>query len=146
MWRGFAPGATAAELAQLERGLAHQIPSELRELLTWHNGQEDKFIGYFEQHWRLMGTDSIVAGKKELDAEPPPGWQKAWIPFLDDDGGDYLCLDASDAPALVRGFYVGNDQHEIVAPSFAAWLADFVEHIEKGQYEEDPERGTFDRH
>src|ERR1043165_540410 len=115
--KGLRPGATVAELTHLEKDLGKPPPVELRELLTWHNGQANDGIGYFEQHWRLMGIDGIVAAKKELDAEPPRGWQKVWIPFLDDDVGDYLCLDAGVAPASVRGFYLGNEQHDVIAPS-----------------------------
>jgi cell wall assembly regulator SMI1 len=143
---GLRPGASAAELAALEQDLGLAAPVELRLLLAWHNGQSDDIVGKFQEDWQLMSTTAIAEARKELDVESArTGWQKSWLPFLDDDAGDYLVLDTSARPAPVREFWPANPEHRVVAPSLGEWLDDFVTHVEKGEYVEDSERGTFMR-
>lgn len=143
---GLRPGATPAELAALAKAISQPIPGDLQALLSWRNGQGDEEIGYFEEHWLFMGTAAIAAASSELkSAAAKTGWKSAWIPFLDDDGGGYRALDTASPAAPVREFLLGQTEHETIAPSLAAWLRDFVEHLEKGKYHEEPERGTLDR-
>jgi len=138
------PGANAAQLSSLEAALKLPVPVPLRHLLTWHNGQRSGFVGGFEQGWLLMGSQSIADAKHNLDSDAAAtGWQPSWIPFLDNDGGDYLCLDATKPECPVRAFFLGNKKHDAVAPSLASWLADFVTNVEKGNYVEEGERGAF---
>jgi cell wall assembly regulator SMI1 len=122
------------------------LPDDLRALLSWHNGQDPKYPGSLEESWALMGTPEIPAAKRELDASPDTakiGWQRPWIPFLDDNAGDYRCLDTSRAGPPVREFILGRTQHPMIAPSLLSWLEAFVTAAERGEYAEDPERGVF---
>ncbi len=139
------PGASAAELDQLAAALGKPLPAELRSLLTWHNGQNADVPGSFEQGWSLMSSQEIAEAKKELDAEPHEGWNKDWVPFLEDETGNYRCLDLSKAGCPVLDCWRGRADHPVVAPSLSAWLADFVHGLENGDYKEDSERGTLSR-
>ena len=112
----------------------------------WHNGQNPDVPGAFEQNWILMSTEEIADAKKELDAETHEGWQKAWLPFLDDDNGNYLCLDLGSPSGPVRECWRGRSDHPETAPSLSAWLENFVSALERGAYVEDAERGTLMRH
>lgn len=145
---GLRPGANEKDLHALEAQLGVEVPEELRTLLKWHNGQNEEFAGNFEQAWFLMGTEAIAAAYPELLADGAgnghgTGFRPGWIPFLDDDGGDYLCLDTTQPGAPVREFRLGNHEHPVIAPTLAAWLRDFVKAVEAGDYHEEPERGTF---
>ena len=144
---GLQPPASDADLSALEAALKKPLPDALRTLLSWRNGQGEDVVGYFEDRWVLMRSAMIAEAKPGLDADAKEtGWQPAWIPFLDDDQGDYLCLDTSQSPPLVRMFMLGElgeKQHAIVAPSLSAWLTTFVENLGKGRYVEDPERGEM---
>ncbi len=143
---GLLPGATSADIAALEKNLACPIPTALAELLAWHNGQRDDAVGKFEEDWQLMGCAAIAAAKEELDANAAAnGWRKIWLPFLDDDAGDYVFLDITSKPMPVLAFWLGNKQPEELAPDLESWLREFVSRVEKGHYHEDPERGTFMR-
>lgn len=143
-WRNLLPGATLAELAALRKSLKMPLPRDLRGLLAWHNGQKLDSPARFEQDWFLMSGPRIVAAKRELDAvAESKGWSKRWIPVLDDDAGDFLCLDTSKPKSPVRAFWLGQSDHRIVAPSLATWLKRLVNDAEKGNYVEDEERGTF---
>jgi cell wall assembly regulator SMI1 len=143
-WTGLLPGADAAALGQLAQALAGRVPPSLEHLLAWHNGQKADFVGCFEASWKLMGTQAIVSAKRDLDGQAAAaGWQSAWIPFLDDDAGDYLCLDTAQAEAPVLSFWQGRNNHPIVAASLTAWTRALVQSVESGEYVEDPERGYF---
>jgi cell wall assembly regulator SMI1 len=139
------PGATAADCDELAAALGKPLPEELRALLMWHNGQNPDVPGAFEQSWILMSTEEIADAKKELDAEKHEGWHKNWLPFLDDDNGNYLCLDLGTAHGPVRECWRGRADHPVAAPSLAVWLENFVSALEDGAYAEDAERGTLTR-
>jgi cell wall assembly regulator SMI1 len=141
--RNLRPGASDAELEGLRQSLARDLPAELRALLSWHNGQGADFAGSLVESWLLMSAAEIAAAKKELDETAPSGWRKEWIPFLDDDAGNYVCLDSSEPNSPVREFWQGNADHPIVAQSLAQWLESLVAAVERGEYVEDPERGRF---
>jgi cell wall assembly regulator SMI1 len=137
--------ATPADLAALEKALGQPVPASLRDLLAWHNGQGEDYAGYFKDHWLLMDCAGIVAAKTDLDATGGDyGWKKEWLPFMDDDGGNFLVLDSSQQEPPVLAFWMGAKVDK-VAPSLEAWLTDFVNAVGAGQYYEDPERGTFKR-
>ncbi|HEY7158217.1 MAG TPA: SMI1/KNR4 family protein, partial [Gemmataceae bacterium] len=144
--RALLPGANAADCDALAAALGKPLPEELRIWLTWHNGQNAEVPGAFEQSWNLMSAEQIAEAKKELDAESDEGWQKAWVPFLDDDNGNYLCLDLDSPGCPVRACWRGRSDHPLAAPSLSAWLADFVAALERGAYSEDSERGALMRH
>ncbi len=133
-FKGLRPGATAAELKDLEKSLGQALPDELRRLLAWHNGQSDDVIGHFEQDWDLLSTEQIATALSNVPA--------GCIPLGADDNGDFLCLDSREANPSVKAFWSGKSEPEAVAPSLTAWLTDFVAAVERGAYHEDPERGT----
>jgi cell wall assembly regulator SMI1 len=140
---GLNPGASAAELKTFEKELGRPVPAALWLLLAWHNGQREDFIGKFEEDWQLMKADSVAAAKRELDAEPAAaGWKRSWVPFLENDAGDYLFVDDQ---GKVGEFLLGNKEHPVVAESLQQWLTAFVDAVEKGHYREEEERGRFMR-
>ena len=142
---GLAPGATSEQLASLQNTLGVPLPDDLRELLAWHNGQDDESAGAFEGHWYLMSTHEIESAWRELTGNAERGWRREWVPFLEDDRGNYVFLDASHPGGSVRESWERNPEQPTVAPSLAAWLQDFVGAVERGEYAHDPERGVFMR-
>ncbi|MGH7224226.1 MAG: SMI1/KNR4 family protein [Gemmataceae bacterium] len=137
------PGASAAECDALAEALGRPLPEELRALLMWHNGQNPDVPGAFEQSWILMSTDEIADAKKDLDAQPHEGWKTNWLPFLDDDNGDYRCLDLDSTGSPVLECWRGRADHPVIARSLSAWLEAFVTALEGNAYAEDSERGTL---
>ncbi len=141
--RNLRPGATTSELDQFATGLGRPLPADLRALLAWHNGQGDDFAGALAGAWQLMSHAQILAAKHDLGTaaknDPNTGWRSEWIPFLDDDAGNFVVVD----PNAVREYWAGKAEHPVVAPSLAAWLEKFVSALERGEYVEDPERGRM---
>lgn len=142
---GLRPGATPEDLDQLEKEIGCLLPEALRSWLTWHNGQDAETVGALEGRWIPMSTKEIAETKKERDANPTDGWQDTWVPFLDDDRGNYLCIDTHEPGHPLRECREGHAENPVVAPSLAAWLEGFLKGLEEGKYHEDPERGTFFR-
>ncbi len=141
--KGLLPGATPDQLAALESALGQPLPDELRSWLAWHNGQSPDVAGAFVQSFHLLSAEQIANVKKELDARPSPDWDSGWIPFLDDDNDNYVCLDTRQPGIPVRECWRGKGQHAVVAESLTAWGEQFLAALEKGAYVEDPERGDF---
>jgi cell wall assembly regulator SMI1 len=137
------PGATARECDELAAVLGRPLPEDLRTLLMWHNGQNPDVPGGFEESWILMSTEEIAEAKKELDAQPHEGWHKSWLPFLDNDSGDYRCVDLDTSGSPVLECWRGRKDHPVIAPSLSTWLEAFVNALERGAYAEDPERGSL---
>jgi cell wall assembly regulator SMI1 len=141
--RALIPGANEESLAVLQNALGAPLPPELAALLSWHNGQSADFVGHFERDFDLMSIPQIIAAKRELDASGQGGWQRSWIPFLEDDNDNCVVVDAGQPQAPVREFWQGNPDHSEIARSLRAWLEDFVLALEQGEYTEDTERGTI---
>jgi cell wall assembly regulator SMI1 len=137
--------ATVAELDELQAKIGIALPAGLRTLLHWHNGQREDSTGSLVERWRLMGSGEIVAARGELNprTNPASGWNAAWIPFLEDDDGDYMFLDTSRPEPTVHEFWLGKPEHPAVAGSLSERLESFVAAVERGEYVEDPERGDF---
>jgi cell wall assembly regulator SMI1 len=148
--RALLPGAAAAELDAAQAAIGMNLPPGLRVLLTWHNGQSPETPASFEESWKLLTAREISAEKKELDGDPAAAarqsaWRRTWIPFMEDDSGSYLVLDASLPEPAVRVFVPGEKNNPVVAASLLKWLDAFVGAVERGEYTEDPERGDFVR-
>jgi cell wall assembly regulator SMI1 len=145
--RGLAPGADDARLQRLQAALGRPLPEGLRTLLAWHNGQDDEFSGRFLEGWVLMSADEAESAWKELTSAPEASrvWRPEWVPFMEDDRDNYVFLDTSQSGAPVREFWAKNPEKPTVAPSFEAWLEQFVTAVEANQYAQDPERGWFVR-
>jgi cell wall assembly regulator SMI1 len=139
------PGATTEQVNNLNAELGGHLPGELCTLLSWHNGQDPAVVGGLEENWKLLSAEQISKAKKQLDAEAHDGWQKSWVPFMEDGNGNYLVLDASQSHGPVLDCWQGRAQHDKVAPSLAKWVEDFIAAAERGEYHEDSERGGFHR-
>ena len=92
-----------------------------------------------------MSTEQIAEAAKDLAAEPRNGWKAGLIPLLDDDQDDFVCLDTTHAGAPVVECWRGHSAATVTAPTLVAWLEGFAAALEKGEYVEDSERGSFQR-
>ena len=142
---GLAKGVPAKSLAALSKTLGRPIPPELETWLAWHDGQDKDLIGAFHEAFSLMSAEQIGASWQERHKAKEPGWNDAWIPLLDDNQGDLVVLDPSSPGCAVRELWRGATTQPIVSLTLAEWLAEFVGDVEAGLYEEDEERGEFQR-
>ena len=142
---GLLDGATDAYCNALSSALGTPLPADLQTLLKWHNGLECRRDGSIWSGVFLLGTDQIAETMKDLAEEPRNSWKPGLIPFMDDDQDDYVCLDTTQAGVPVVECWRGQSHAAVTAPSLTAWMEDFAAALGKGEYVEDPERGSFQR-
>jgi cell wall assembly regulator SMI1 len=140
---------------------------DLNDSLQVHDGQKHGLLPLVEP-WILLKSKQIIEQRNRLiklfldsnnfdiDAEvetigfvKPDVWNRNWIPFAADGAGNFLCVDcdpdkggeigqvilwASDPP------YV-----EVIAPSYRAWLEQFVSDLEAGKFKWDTENDEWFR-
>ncbi|MFZ6754682.1 SMI1/KNR4 family protein [Undibacterium sp. Dicai25W] len=93
------PGVKSDQLAELEHLVGIALPADFRLLYEWRNGQNSSNSDNFHANWMFMPIGDIIEIKVMLDEmigtdfQDPDYWRREWIPFLDNGGGSYLCLD-----------------------------------------------------
>src|SRR5262249_47490208 len=123
-----------------------------------HNGQKDEGdlippLAENEESYFLMPTADIVrewkSWKKLADggefegkeSGPDRGivdawWHPGWVPFASNGGGDSICLDLAPTGEGQAGQVITMNhesaKRELLAPSFAHWLAALAEAVEDG--------------
>ncbi|MCE9581721.1 MAG: WGR domain-containing protein [Planctomycetes bacterium] len=146
--RELAKGASAKDIAKLEKSVGHPLPDALKALLMWRGEGRGRLQGNFA----LMSVGEIAGGRDVLNGlleggefDAPAWWRKDWVPFLANGGGDHLCVDLGGAfggvPGQVLEFRHDDEARKILYPSVDAWLSVFVETLEAGAW--DVEDGGF---
>ena len=150
----FRKPATPQALQKLEDATGVTLPEAFKLFYLANNGQKDDGDGLVPakdildgdfymmplseilSDWRMMNElvevgefdNSRVRSHKAIRKE---WWNRAWIPFAGDGGGDHLCLDFAPTKAGVAGqviaFHHDSPQREWLAPSFEQWLAQLFE-------------------
>ncbi|MEO3946116.1 SMI1/KNR4 family protein [Gorillibacterium sp. CAU 1737] len=103
------PGATKEELEELEKHLGVELPGELKDFYTVHNGQEwDLGSTCFLRNLTLSPIQQVMEDWEFLNEEFEPDdmevekiapqvkpllWNPKWIPIAGNGGGDHLCID-----------------------------------------------------
>lgn len=154
--KSLAKGATATQVKKLEASLATKLPAEFKDSLAIHNGQKEEVdfipddgIGSFFfltdkgilDDWNCWNSvqntgDFDDAKPKAEKAISPDWWNRGWIPFASNGGGDNLCIDVKPTKAGTVGqvIEVRHDDpvRKVLARSFAIWLAQLAATIESG--------------
>jgi cell wall assembly regulator SMI1 len=149
--------ATADAIAKAEADVGQPFPVELRQSLAVHDGQRGAGFEVFGV-WGLLSLRQIVdewselqslaaegaiatnddPAIKTLGAVRPRWWDPAWIPVAKNASGDWLCLDmnppASGRSGQVVAYWHDVPKREVVAPDFAAWLAQIAGQLEGGDF------------
>ncbi|MDQ1833183.1 SMI1/KNR4 family protein [Massilia scottii] len=155
------PGASDADMDAFERAIGASLPSSVRALYRWHNGQAGDtghdVIGLFFglpfltldeslRHWK-EGTDfldDMTAVERTAASSQycclPRGTvrqcaaSKAWIPLADDAGGAYLGIDLDPDAAGSMGQVISFGGREFTRVQAGASLEQFLERL-LGLYE-----------
>ena len=124
--KGLRRGATTAQLASFETKLGLPLPSTFRALYAWHDGATDE-DGWFEGAYGFCRLVHILSHKQMLDdVRGDDGtWNKAWVPFLQNNSSDFVCLDTTTGE-IFEWFNYGGTNRVVLAPTFDAWLAAHV--------------------
>lgn len=133
------PPATAAELAAFEQEFDLTLPSELRQWFAWHDGQQG-FDSFFQNNClqSLDGAAESMRINRELLADGdfvPNWWRPGWVPFLENGGGDHVCVDlegtfTGQAGQIMEHWHDG-EARTVLFPDLGSWLAAVVRGYEE---------------
>jgi cell wall assembly regulator SMI1 len=136
------PATTPANLDAFESQFQLKLPPDFRAFYQWRNGQDPNSSASLMQNWMFSTLEDITSSKDLFDGmigsdfEDPKWWRRSWVPFLNNGGGDHLCIDlaAEDGgtPGQLLVFYHDWDNRKPKYPSFDAWLTHLVESAESG--------------
>lgn len=145
-------GASAADLAYVEKTWRLGLPQELRESLAIHDGNASTFDLYGPDEsplGMLLSLHEIVLAWRRLKplaghkAESIIGvrkfwWHRKWLPVLGG-YGNHTCLDLDPARGGKVGqvfvwAHDGGPICDVVAPSYGALFARFVRELKEGRY------------
>ena len=161
MLEGLNPGATTQEIAETEALLGVSFPDDVRASYLIHNGQALDSGGLIDG-WELLSLENIhdqwSVWKDLLDGgdfaesrSEPRGpivadwWHPKWIPLTYDGSGNHHSLDLAPAPGGTVGQIIimwhDDAERPLVAPSFRAWLEQFADGLEQGDYSYSDEYG-----
>jgi len=148
------PGATKADFAVLETAIDKRLPLAFKNFYKIHNGQREGSNGLVDAE-ELLSTGRMLGEwrtwKELLDedifddgrAEPDPGVKKVWfnrywIPVTYDGAGNHYCMDLDPAPGGRVSQIIRMDheigRRELVAPTFKAWVKNYVKKLQTGEY------------
>ena len=146
-------GASPEDIALLESKIGLKLPSDFRESLEIHDGQDDpsRLLGIFNFNLLLPGSQVIADYEMHRDLfefEPPIDWlvpdkiqnriwTPGWVKFTEAEGNGYV-IDMSPARngSLGQIFYRCHDDNpiEVIAPSFRALLSRVAALMAEGTY------------
>ncbi|AFY38605.1 Cell wall assembly/cell proliferation coordinating protein, KNR4 [[Leptolyngbya] sp. PCC 7376] len=156
---GLNPGATEEELLACEKVLEIALPNDFKDFYRRHNGQsadspwlfdgvEFLSLHRIQDEW-LVWKDLLDGGDFEDSYSEPPAevkndwWNKHWIPFTYNGGGDHLCIDLDPTEAGTKGQVIEMwhdwEKRPVLNTSFKQWFCKFVEDVLTGKlaYEEE---------
>ena len=163
---GLNPPASPDELADTERELGVRFPESVRASFLRHDGQSPDSPGLLDgwewlslervrTEWRVWKEllDDGTFAESESDADglqvQREWWHPAWIPLTYSGSGDHHCVDLAPGPLGTPGQIIEMWHDEgsrgVVAPSFEAWLADFANELEAGEFTLSDEYGGLVR-
>lgn len=136
------PPASGQQLAALAGRIGIALPADFAASLAVHNGQAGRARHVFERYALLSITQLLMCWNTWNDlldggdfdgraARPAAGvqrvwWDRAWIPFATNGGGDYLCIDlhpaAGGTPGQVIEVLHDAPDRYLLAPTFGAWF------------------------
>lgn len=143
------PGLSADAIHALEVKYDVVLPAALRQLYSWHNGQQATNYEAFINNSTFLSLEHALDTAAELtamigtDFEFPDYWHAHWIPIFSNGGGDYICYDPQGSfgrtPGQLIEFWHKDQDRVIIAPdlhSLLAALMNFYEQLDVDAGEE----------
>jgi cell wall assembly regulator SMI1 len=147
------PGASEKVLEAAAATFGSALPSEMEASYRVHDGTRGSAPPLFGD-WRLLSLEagvrewSTIKGVAEAatfdgmesDSDPQINdgwWRPGWVPVGSNDSGDFLCVDLDPAPGGTLGQIISylhaEPRRALVAPSFEAWLHQFISDLQTGR-------------
>ncbi|OON69466.1 SMI1/KNR4 family protein [Hymenobacter sp. CRA2] len=132
------PPASEAELAAFEAEFELTLTPELRQWFGWHDGQQD-YNSFFQNNC-LQSLESVTESMRVNNELLADGdfthnwWRTSWVPFLENGGGDHVCVDL-EGTFTGRAGQIMEHWHDweartVLFPDLTSWLAAVVRSYE----------------
>lgn len=132
---------TEKEISELESKYKINLPSDLKELYLWKNGQNQENYEAFVNNSMFEPLEDVLAGTTELtemigyDFEIENWWNKNWLPIFSNGGGGYICYDlkgvfTEQKGQLIEYWNTYNDR-VVIAPNLVDFLNSLNQYYEK---------------
>jgi hypothetical protein len=132
--------ATPAALEKLSRALGGALPPELASVLSF-----PRALAIFEYGMTPPGEWRRLLARKTSTAPRSPSFASLrWFPLAQDGGGNYLIVDLSATPAVVRRWERHGCQISSESRSIPAFFAHLALALGTGCLRYDPESGLLD--
>ncbi len=141
---------TEKEILELESKYNIKLPSDLKELYLWKNGQSQGNYKAFVNNAMFEPLEQVLLSRKELtdmigyDFEIENWWNENWLPIFSNGGGSYICYDLKGVFTKVKGqlieYWAKDNDRSVIAPN----LIDFIKKL--NQYYEETSKEEFDEY
>lgn len=164
------PGAIDAQIQEIEELLGVQFPEDFKASYRIHDGQVFDAPNFFD-NWEFLSLKRIIDEYnfwKELWNEGKLGdgreecrgnadgaikinyhWNPKWIPITNNSTGDNECLDLDPDENGTFGQVIimwhNDPDMSVIANSFRAWLEQFTDDLEAGNFIYYQEDGCLER-
>jgi cell wall assembly regulator SMI1 len=153
------PGASEAQISELEEFLSVKFPDDVKSLYLICNGQSSYDYGVLDGReflslerikdewsvWKELLDDGTFQDDDGQDQGSNPDlgicnvwWSPQWIPLTCDGGGNHDCLDLNPTEGGTNGQIItmwhDDDERKIVAPGVRAWFQQYADGLESGQF------------
>lgn len=132
------PPATDAQLQELELTSGVALPTALKDLLRWRNGQPAQRMDSFHPLTNEMFVSSkeMVERMRDMNELLQYGdisvWSRTWAPFMDN-GNDVSCVDLTTG-AVIRRDHETEEIEQLYA-SVEDWLRALVQELSTNNFD-----------
>jgi cell wall assembly regulator SMI1 len=136
------PGLHPDAIREAEATFGFPLPDSLRDLYHWKDGQapgclDSLYYNFMFQSLRdTVGTWQVLDDLARGEFQERKGWFESWVPFLDNNGGDHLCVDVRGSfggdPGQLVWFLHETGEREVEYPDLDTWGEVYVSSLEQG--------------
>ena len=149
VFEALAPGASDAQITEVERKMKVTLPEDVRASWRVHDGDEGSAVlpstRAEDMGYGLLSLKDFGLHSKSMRGYE--GWERGWLPIAANPGGDYQCVDLAgdDGDPATRGrlieFRHEESDYQPVAKSLAERLRELADGLESGKFRYDETNG-----
>lgn len=124
---------TESEIDALEKKFKVKLPTDVKMLYQWKNGQNDNCFEAFVNNGMFTPLQQVLASAADLnemigtDFDIKNWWNTNWLPLFSTGGGDEICYDMAgiftNQPGQIIEFWHETPDRNVIASSLESFIA-----------------------